>query len=387
MKRIAFCIAILAAVAFPALAGEWHAGTTNVCTDCHTMHFSQTHNWDGSSPVSTTPQANGNWLGGTGPNMRLLKLPANQLCLSCHDGQSFAPDVVGTNFNSAPTQGRSGGALNEVGGAAPYQTYKGHTLDDTAVPPGFNPTLAGVPLASQYNATNGLECISCHLQHGSATVYRNLGPRAAQFQPTYVLSTTNDTTKDVWINMAGPYTPNTGNASTFNPLYDNANVSYNRTDPAVPAGAPLSSNRVDTFCSACHGNFHGSPTDANIGASVIGAGATDFLRHPTGRQVIGAAALGGQSALSRYVGAATKVKTYANDRVAYTDATPGCVSCHKAHGNQNPFGLIFLQRAATSVGEEGGYGTAVGTRVGDEMANGYGVGYRNLCGQCHGQGN
>src|SRR5512141_72546 len=251
MKRILIAtLAILAAATFPVLAGEWHAGQTNVCTDCHTMHFSQTHNWDGSSPVSTTPQANGNGLGGTGPNMRLLKLPANQLCLSCHDGQSFAPDVVGTNFNASPTQGRSAGAINEIAGAAPYQTSKGHTLDDTSVPPGFNPTAAGVPLTQQYTpGTNGLECISCHLQHGSATIYRNLGPRTAAFQPLYVLNTTNDTTKDVWINIASPYTPNTGNAATFNPLYDNANVSYNRTDPAAPAGSTeFSSNRVDTFC-------------------------------------------------------------------------------------------------------------------------------------------
>ncbi len=79
-RKLTACIALLAAAAFPLLGGEWHAGTTNVCTDCHTMHFSQTHNWDGSTPVSTTPQAGGNWLGATGPNMRLLKLPANQLC-------------------------------------------------------------------------------------------------------------------------------------------------------------------------------------------------------------------------------------------------------------------------------------------------------------------
>ena len=67
---------------------------------------------------------------------------------------------------------------------------------------------------------------------------------------------------------------------------------------------------------------------------------------------------------------------------AWTDAQPGCVSCHKAHGNQNPFGLVFLNRNATSVDEQGGYGTGQ-----TEMANGYGVGYRNLCGQCHSQGN
>lgn len=388
MKRLLMiCLAAVAAVAvaaLPALAGEWHAGTTNVCTDCHTMHFSQTHNWDGTTPVSTTGAPNGNWLSAIGPNQFLLKAPANQLCLGCHDGQTFAPDVLGINANASPSQGRQAGALNELALGTPYEAWKGHTLDSTAVPPGFNPTAAGVPTTQQYVAANGLECISCHLQHGSAAIYRNLGPRTAAFQPTYVLATANNTTMDVWINMAGPYTPNTGNAATFNPLYDSANVSFNRTDPAAPAGATtLTSNRVDTFCSACHGDFHGSPGDANIGGSA--AILDGFLRHPTSRTVIGASGTqgyGGHSALTRYVAATTKVKVYASDRTGYTDATPGCVSCHKSHGNQNPFGLVFLNKTASSVGEQGGYATG---QV--EMANGYGVGYRNLCGQCHGQGN
>jgi hypothetical protein len=315
--------------------------------------------------------------------MRLLKAPANQLCLSCHDGQTFAPDVLGLNTNASPSQGRSAGALNDPALGTPYEEWKGHTLGSTNVPPGFNPTAAGVPVTSQYVAANGLDCISCHLQHGSATIYRNLGPRSAAFQPLYVLGTTNDTTKDVWVNIPSPYTPDTKDASVFNPLYDNANVSYNNTNPAAPAGSTLStSNRVDTFCSACHGDFHGGPTNSNIGSSVVGVGAQDFIRHPTSKQVIGLAANGGQSSLTRFVANTTKVKVYANDRVAFSDATPGCVTCHKAHGNQNPFGLVFLNRTAASVGEQGGYATG---QV--EMANGYGQGYRNLCGQCHGQGN
>ena len=380
MKKLIFAVAVLFAAS--AYAGEWHTGTTNLCTDCHTMHFSQQHNWDGTSPVSATPAKDGNWLSATGPNAFLLKAPANQLCKACHDGQAFAPDVVGPNFNAAPTQGRSAGALNEAALGGSYQTWKGHTLDATTSPPGFDPTKVGLA-ATWYDPAGGLECISCHTQHGIATVYRNLGPRSltAASLPTYVISNTNDTTKDVWINIPAGYVANSGLAATFNPFYDSASVSYNRIDKIV--GTTETSNGIDTMCASCHGNFHGGAGDVSIGAT--DAALDGFIRHPTSQVTIGAAGAqgyGGHSALSRYVGAVTKTKVYASDRTAFTDASPGCVSCHKAHGNQNPFGLVFLARNAASVGEEGGYATG---QV--ESGNGYQQGYRNLCGQCHGQGN
>lgn len=354
--------------------GEYHTSTTLLCSDCHTAHFSMQHNWDGTTPVATTQQPNGNWLSTSGPNQFLLKEPANQLCLSCHDGQTFAPDVLGLNTNAAPTQGREAGALNQDALGAPYQAWKGHTLGSTTRPPGYAP--ANVGLTDWYPAGSELECTSCHTQHGRAGAYRNLGPRSLT-APTYVISTTNTTTADVWINLAS-YAAGSGSAATFNPYYDSANISFNRNDATV--GLTKTSNKIDTMCGSCHGDFHGGPADTNIGASA--AALDGFIRHPTAQTVIGAAGgqgYGGHSSLTRFVANTTKVKVYANDRTAYADATPGCVSCHKAHGNQNPFGLIFLNRAAASVDEQGGYATG---QTADTTQ-----GYRNLCGQCHGQGN
>jgi hypothetical protein len=349
------------------------------------MHFSMQHGWSGGT-VSTTAAPNGNWLSTTGPNEYLLKAPANQLCLSCHDGQSFAPDVLGANNNASPSQGRSAGALNDPALGAPYDNWKGHTLGSTSTPPGFDPVVVGAP-ATWYDPTNGLECISCHAQHGPAGAYRNLGSYAlggagGSARPSYVIGTANDTTKDVWINIPSGYVANSGAAATFNPYYDSASVSYNRNDATV--GTTKTSNKLDTFCATCHGDFHGGAGDTGIGATT--AALDGFIRHPTSQVTIGAAAAqnyGGHSALSRLTtGATTRVKVYASDRSGLTDASPGCVTCHKAHGNQNPFGLVFLSRNATSVGEEGGYGAG---QV--ENATGYAVGFRNLCGQCHGQGN
>ena len=80
--------------------------------------------------------------------------------------------------------------------------------------------------------------------------------------------------------------------------------------------------------------------------------------------------------------AGAAVKVYTTDHTATTtDPTPGCVSCHKAHGNQNPFGLFFLDPNATAIDEQGGDHPTI-----PEMANGYGTSYQGLCGQCHTQG-
>lgn len=385
---VVFAAALVMAAATAGSAGEYHSGANLLCYDCHTMHYSMQHGFDGGA-VSSTMALGGNWLSTTGPNEFLLKAPANQLCLSCHDGQTFAPDVFEANTNASPSQGREAGALNDTAGAAPYQTWKGHTLDSTATPPGFNPTAIGAN-ANWYDPTGGLECVSCHAQHGPATAYRNLGPYSLYThgsaletygRPTYLISATDsDTTADVWINLAS-YTAGSGSAATFNPYYDTANIWFNRND--ATQGTEQASNRIGIFCAACHADFHGGPGDTNIGAS--SAALDGFIRHPNAQVTIGAAGAqgyGGHSNLATYQNATgatqTRVKVAASDTTGYTDASPICLTCHKAHGNQNPFALIFLNRNSTSVDEQGGW---LATQTHDLA-----TGYRNLCGQCHGQG-
>lgn len=381
-----FAAVVVIAAASASNAGEYHSGGTLLCYDCHTMHYSMQHGFDSGTAPGSTVALGGNWLGTTGPNNFLLKAPANQLCLSCHDGQTFAPDVFGTNANASPSQGREAGAVNDATAGAGYEIWKGHTLGSTTTPPGFNPAAIGAP-ANWYDPAGGLECISCHAQHGPATAYRNLGAyalggAATAARPTYVINAANDTTKDVWINLAS-YTAGSGNSATFDPYYDRANIWFNRNDATV--GSRKTSNKMGTFCAACHADFHGGPADTNIGASA--AVLDGFLRHPTSQVTIGNAGTqgyGGHSSLTQYANTAgatkTRVKVAASDTTGFTDASPICVTCHKGHGNQNPFGLIFLNRNAPSVDEEGGW---LATQTTHDLA----TGYRNLCGQCHSQGN
>jgi len=385
-------LALVLLLASSGTTGLYHSGGTLYCYDCHTMHFSMQHNWDGTTPVPTSPTGSGtawsgNWLSATGPNEFLLKAPANALCLSCHDGQTFAPDVFEVNTNAGSyTQGREAGALRDTVGAAPYYTWTGHTLGSTATPPGYNPAVVGGGLGNWYTGpTNGtgLACTDCHAQHGPATSYRNLGSyslggAAGSARPTYVVSTTNTTTADVWIKQPSGYVAGSGNAANFGPIFDTANIFFNRNDKTV--GSQKSSNAIGVFCATCHGNFHGGPGDTNIGAST--GTLEGFIRHPNAQVTIGASGTqgyGGHSSLSQYTGGATKVKVTTTDYTNFTDAGPTCVTCHKAHGNQNPFGLIFLNRHSTSVNDEGGWATGQSTDTG--------TGIRNLCGQCHSQGN
>lgn len=370
-------LAVLTLLPAAGPSGEYHTGDSLKCYDCHTMHFSESQGAAPNDPFGTgTPER---FPLTSGPNPFLLRQPQNNICLSCHDGQASAPDVRGANSNPSPLEGREAGALTT--GSAPYENWKGHTLFSTDPPPGYNPTLVG--LGNWYTGTTwGLKCIHCHVQHATGAPYRNLGPYAlgpslANFQPTYVIGATNDLTKDVWINLPS-YTAGSGNPAVFNPYYSRASIFFNRNDGTV--GGLKTSNKMGSFCATCHANFHGGPANANIGAS---PGRLDgFLRHPTAQVTIGAASAqgyGGHSSLTRFVANTTKVKVLTSDHAAYSDATPGCITCHKAHGNQNPFGLILLSRNATSVGEEGGWASGQTQNVA--------TGYRNLCGQCHGQGN
>jgi hypothetical protein len=380
MKRAIAILGVLLLFAVPAMAGEWHTGANNLCTDCHTMHFSMQHEFDSAAAPGLTG-ADGNWLSATGPNTNLLKDSGNDLCITCHNGQSFAPDVVEANTNASPTNGRMAGALNlQVGGS--WNTWEGHTLGSTVDPPGYQQNYLEAA-TNPYDTASDLKCVSCHDEHGTPG-YRNLGPTAwglsdmTVVRPTYVISTTNTATSDVWIDIAS-HTPNSGVAATFNPYYAYDSINYNRNDATVGVGSEKTSNRMDTFCSACHSDFHGGEGDTAIG----GSAGVDFSRHPTSQALIGAAG-GSNSTLALYTGATTQVKTY-SDAALQADATPGCVTCHKAHGNQNPFGLFLLHGDTATITEDGGYGQA-GSLGETESIAGYGVGLMNLCGQCHAQG-
>jgi cytochrome c553 len=146
--------------------------------------------------------------------------------------------------------------------------------------------------------------------------------------------------------------------------YDETDVDWNEPDTTKSA--------IANWCAGCHSNFHGDVGSANVGGVAFGGGFEEFVRHPSGGVNIGAVG-GGHSSLSLYNQHTNKVKVLSSAGVwnpAGSDVTPTCVSCHKGHGNGNPFGLIYRQ------------GTGTLNEDGDTAGNQL----EDLCGQCHVQG-
>ncbi len=336
-------VALVVVAAGPVMAGDYHYGINLICQDCHVMHYSQQHGYN--------PNGSGNFtaLGAGGPYEYLLRNDINDLCLSCHNGQGFAPDVFEAHGNGYV---REAGGLNEVGGDGQYPPPTGHTLGATDVAPG-----------GTFTNAEGLDCADCHAVHGRSTLpapgsYRNLyGPSAVSVAYSRGdVEGTNDLTKWVFEDASAGAT---GNHYGYN------HITFNEPDQTK--------SMYGDFCKGCHTNFHGNVGGTEIGGT--GTPAVEFHRHPAGGVNIGAAG-GGHSSLTRFAGKVNQVHAMSptGQRAGGyngtdTGVTPSCMSCHKGHGNQNPFGLIFM------------LGTGTITEQGDA-----GVDARNTCRQCHGMG-
>jgi hypothetical protein len=376
MKRLMLLIAVLAIAAFPAFAqfDNYHYKQNMNCSDCHSMHASAHNNLtDGSAiEVSNNPGGTTNLtINPFYPNQpadgRQYLLKAADVCEVCHDGKTWAPDVYGDNSNAY---------IRSAGGVRPHGNTVGggHQIGSTVRPPGYD----GATVNNYYGAGSELECYSCHSPHGG-DAFRNLlgtgakriiapdgnsrNPALATIVPSVTKSGTFSTTTDVTINAT------TRTWGTDLPAYYGRDkVAYSRSATPIQfmntgIGA---SNRYDNFCGICHGKFHGG--EATDTASV-GDG-THFIKHPTGIEIVGDAGHGATPDAVFKANQAATVKVYqAGATVNPATDSVGCVSCHKAHGNNNPFALIYPDRTGGTVPSEEGGGT-----------------YRDLCKSCHPMG-
>jgi hypothetical protein len=359
MRRFTILITVLLAVAaMPLMAqSNYHYNENMNCSDCHSMHASAHNNLtDGLAITTPNPGASPNRAinpyypaPNTGPGREYL-LKAADVCESCHKDQTFAPDVYGDNVN---------GYIRSAGGVRENNNGGGHKVGSTVAAPGYKSDVI-----NYFPAGSELECVSCHSPHGG-TAFRNLVPygmsgkpgySAANMKPTLAKAAAFDGTKDVTILGGQSYVFGSGSMQTY---YGRQAVVFSRTADGAEYNynGAKSSNRIDQFCAVCHGAFHGGDKVADTTTVTDG---TTFVRHPTGVAKVGTfASASAASNLKLYQ--ATGVQTAATD-------SPGCLTCHKAHGNNNPFALIYPSPTGADTTEEG---------------NGA---YKTLCKSCHSMG-
>jgi hypothetical protein len=365
-----------------AMAGNYHAGVDLICSECHTAHASQSHS---NGDTRGEPYDNMPIVGGPHENLLRFGLDApaaaqdgfrtaagiNALCLTCHDNSAMAPDIIGANTGKYAGQLRQAGSLNLAGSA---QENHGHSLGWQGPIPGSDGTTAPTTLAG----TVGLACTNCHESHGSDQKYRNLlsGPT-----PLSNGAQIDFTGKAVTFEVKDPLTT----ATNTKAVVVRAFKDYNQLDVEFEEENQTESPYAE-WCKTCHNNFHGSGGDPNMGSisgGAVQAGGQPWLRHPTADVNIGGAttdSLTFVSSLSLYMfhaaqgpGHAAKVMDAEHHwtgggRVLDQMISPSCFSCHKAHGNNNPFGLIFMGGNST-ISEDGDGGS-----------------FRGMCHQCHSQG-
>ncbi len=304
--------------AAPSIPLPYHNGATLICSDCHTMHYSQQHDFGGASGEGIPS------LGG-GPTGKLLRrATSTQLCLACHDGRSGIPDVMKEDTNGLGDN-RAGGYFSEDPGTA---TYKGHNLATTD---GISPCDrchnmggGGPP------ATGALRCIDCHSPHGNAA-YRNIQRRAHNSPPNQP--------------KAIAFTDGTGIDK-----YDQNHIGYS----APPAG-DNTWREVTYLCSGnalggCHGGFASTASGTTTGNT------SPFHRHPGTNSQEGVyfplnrsgahtdpthwdAGTGNGFSIPRVPFVVRGATTYALATDPAQDNEVFCLSCHKAHGSGNAFSM------------------------------------------------
>ncbi|MBI2526568.1 MAG: hypothetical protein HYV93_11325 [Candidatus Rokubacteria bacterium] len=292
-----------------ASAGDYHVGDTLACAECHRNGF------------------------------RISRQEINSICLSCHAGTNGeAPAVVGAAPAGVPRQaGALGGGLSHI---------TGHTLGSAAQAPG----------GTWAPGRGGLTCSDCHAAHGELRQYRNLrlrpGTAGTDRRITYSSGPVNDRTRDVWLKASAAVAER----------YAARQVAFNQPDATKSA--------YGAWCQGCHTLRHGAAGSANMGGTLGGELGRGWLRHPT--VGVGVGARGDRhSSFTRYASLSNRVPTLSpSGSWPHRDNAVSCMSCHKGHGNRNPFGLLYMsgQGQLTEEGDTGG---------------GH---YTHLCRQCHSQG-
>jgi predicted CXXCH cytochrome family protein len=299
----------------PTMPIAYHNGATLLCSDCHTMHFSQSHGSAGGS-VSATPALGGDWLPTSGPNPSLLKAASSaQLCLACHDGQGFAPDVM-TDDGNGIGEDRAAGYF---AASIDTPTFRGHNLGSDTGEGSLCLRCHSIHGSGGSMATAKVTCVDCHAKHGNGG-YRNLQWVSTPAGAPTVVALTRQGVTDM-------------------NKYRGSNIGY-----SAPQG-DTTWHEVTSICVDCH---HRSVFSADTSAS-------PYKRHPGTNSEYGQYfpidRANAHTDSTNWMNGANgfsigRLPYLARNAITFAEATTVaannevfCLSCHKAHGTANAFGL------------------------------------------------
>jgi hypothetical protein len=316
MKKVLFVLLALSFAATSALAAapnelaagggantaQYHSYDGLVCGDCHTLHNSE----DGADVAVDG-----------GPNKELLKRGNwTDMCLSCHmqgqntSGTAALPDVLDSGWEAPIVMTLDG--VDPAGIAMPGGDFYYSNLNDklghnpaysagevggapTSVMMAADSVLGDTPPGGVIDGDDEWSCHSCHGMHSrfspSYTAWRQVQRKVNG------VVTTGDVSGFGVETAAGNKTQD----ASYEPIKSNSRgdiqgTSYvnERQDTNPLEGADLYADESDTnknvyrggfssFCSACHGAFHGGAGEAEnvANANTNPDGDGRWMRHPT----------------------------------------------------------------------------------------------------------
>ncbi|RLB81583.1 MAG: hypothetical protein DRH17_08570 [Deltaproteobacteria bacterium] len=360
MKRAMFLFTgVLAAAALVvAFSGPATAAVTGVCSNCHTMHSSQS-----PAPSAWTDKG---WSADQSPNVALLVTG----CVGCHTAPS-ATQNTGSNTTpyvhqtQDPTYGDYGVAGNTLAGGTFYymKADEGTQAGDakahnvlgissvadsqlTNTPPGYDATLGqslGLPATWGSNRLRCAGTYGCHGDHGQSDQFAAISGAHHGDDTTIDGSTVAKSYRFLkgivgkeWNTSGG-----TGGKWEYKPTATahNQYKGKDRTDDIYTGGT----DTISYLCAECHGFFHSSD---NAGGDTATGGIDDgtwgnWVRHPTdydmGNTAVGSEYRTYNGDGSTYsvvapvasvdVGTVVSSVTYSDDTIVT------CLSCHRAHGS------------------------------------------------------